>query len=74
MSNESRLEALERENRALRRANAKLLRERIGSSNTAASSRLATGFNTRRRSALAIREPLANLRRALRRLLLRVLR
>ncbi|MQA76442.1 MAG: hypothetical protein GEU88_19305, partial [Solirubrobacterales bacterium] len=36
-----RVERLERENAALRRANARLMRERLGSSNTAAAGRLA---------------------------------
>jgi hypothetical protein len=77
MSDESRLEALERENRALRRANAKLLRERLGSSNTAAAGRIAaTGSSgsTRDSARAAVRRPLARARLALRRLALRVLR
>ncbi len=75
MSGESRVEALERENRALRRANAKLMRERIGSSNTGAAGRLAANAPPTKRSfAGAIRRPFARLRLALRRMFLRVLR
>ena len=69
-----RIEALERENRALREANAKLMRDRLGSSNTAAAAHLA-GEPSKGRSALAVaRTPLARLRLALRRALLRLLR
>ena len=77
MSDESRLEALERENRALRRANAKLLRERIGSSNTAAAGRLAGAGSadpSRRSARATVRAPLARARLALRRVALRLLR
>lgn len=77
MSDESRIEALERENRALRRTNAKLMRERLGSSNTAAAGRIAAAgsANPSRRSARAtVRTPLARARLALRRLALRLLR
>jgi hypothetical protein len=76
MSDESRIEALERENRALRRANAKLMRERLGSSNTAAAGRIVDGSGgaARRPAWSAVRAPLARGRLALRRLALRVLR
>jgi hypothetical protein len=72
-----RIERLERENAALRRANAKLMRERIGSSNTAAAGRLAARPRhgaAQGGLAASVRAPLARLRLALRRLLLRVLR
>ena len=77
MSDESRIEALERENRALRRANAKLMRERLGSSNTAAAGRIAapeTSDSARRSARAAVRAPVARARLALRRLALRLLR
>ena len=77
MSEESRIEALERENRALRRANAKLMRERLGSSNTAAAGRIAAPGSSepgRRSTRVAVRAPVARARLALRRLALRVLR
>jgi hypothetical protein len=77
MSDESRIEALERENRALRRANAKLMRERLGSSNTAAAGRIAAPGSSgsgRRSPWAAVRAPLARARLALRRLALRLLR
>ncbi len=72
------VEQLERENRALRRANAKLMRERLGSSNTAAAGRLA-GSGRRpgsplRSSGSRLLAPLRKLRVAVRRVLLRVLR
>ena len=72
----SRIEQLERENAALRRANAKLMRERIGSSNTAAAGRLASGRSAAPRAGLvaSVRAPVARLRLALRRMLLRILR
>lgn len=77
-SERSRIERLERENAALRRANAKLMRERLGSSNTAAAGRLA-GRPARRPAGGAglgarLRAVLARLRLALRRAVLRVLR
>ena len=77
MSEESRIEALERENRALRRANAKLMRDRLGSSNTAAAGRIAASRSSgpgRRAARTAVRAPLARLRLALRRVLLRLIR
>lgn len=77
MSDESRIEALERENRALRRTNAKLMRERLGSSNTAAAGRIAGGGSaggSRRSARATVRAPFARARLSLRRLALRVLR
>lgn len=73
-SPEERIAALERENEALRSANARLMRERLGSANTAAATRLVEP--ARRRSGLveAVRAPLAKARLALRRVLLRLLR
>jgi hypothetical protein len=71
---ESRVEALERENRALRRANAKLMRERLGSSNTAAAGKLGRSAGDRSAARSAIRAPFARARLAVRRALLRVLR
>ena len=70
----SRVEALERENRALRRANAKLMRERLGSSNTAAAGKLGRSSGERSGARSAIREPFARARLGVRRALLRVLR
>jgi len=70
---EQRIERLEAENRALRRVNAKLMRERLGSSNTAA----AIGAEPpARRPGLArrLRAPLARARLAGRRVALRLLR
>jgi hypothetical protein len=72
---DERISALERENAALRRANAKLMRERLGSSNTAAAGRLAAPPSKARNPAIvAVRSPLAKARLALRRVLLRLLR
>jgi hypothetical protein len=74
-SPEERIAALERENDALRRANAKLMRERLGSSNTAAASRIAgPAAKPRGAAATAVRSPFARARLAVRRALLRVLR
>lgn len=70
-----RLEALERENAALRRVNAKLMRERLGSSNTAAAGSLAQNRPGPGRTVFtAVRSPLAGMRLWTRRLLLRLLR
>jgi len=70
-----RLERLEAENRALRRVNAKLMRDRLGSSNTAAAGQIAGPARARPgRLWAAVRAPLARTRLALRRLALRVLR
>ncbi len=69
----SRIEQLERENRALRSANAKLMRERLGSADTAAAARLA-GSGTGSSLGARLRRPLARARLAVRRMLLRVLR
>jgi hypothetical protein len=75
LSPEERVAALERENDALRRANAKLMRERLGSSNTAAASRIADPASAPRgAAATAVRTPFAKARLAVRRGLLRVLR
>ena len=63
----TRIEQLERENRALRSANAKLMRERLGSGDTAAAARLAE-------AAPARPSPLRRLRLAARRAALRLLR
>lgn len=74
-SAEQRIADLERENAALRRANAKLMRERLGSSNTAAAGRIAAPPSRARNPAIvAVRSPLAKARLALRRVLLRLLR
>jgi hypothetical protein len=67
---DARIAALERENAALRAANARLMAERVGSANTAAAGELA-GARDGKRSAL---DPLRRARLAVRRLLLRVLR
>lgn len=69
----TRIEQLERENRALRSANAKLMRERLGSADTAAAARLA-GDGSGGSLGARLRRPLARARLALRRMLLRVLR
>jgi hypothetical protein len=68
-----RIEALERENRALREANARLMAERLGSSNTAAASRLVARAPAPR-SRPAVAAPLVRGRLLLRRALLRILR
>jgi hypothetical protein len=67
---------LEAENEALRAANAKLARERVGTSNTAAASRLAHGGSQPGGRSLADRllAPLRALRLLLRRIALRALR
>ena len=67
---QQRIEALERENAALRRVNARLARERIGSAHTAAAAQVAPAAKRKRRApGIAIRA-----RRAVRRVALRVLR
>jgi hypothetical protein len=66
-SKRERIERLEAENRALRRVNARLMRERIGSSNTAAASELA-------RAPRSSPGPLRRLRLVVRRVALRLLR
>ena len=74
---EARIAALERENRALRAANAKLMRERLGSSNTAAAGKLAAAERPAaplRAAVNGVLGPLRKLRLWLRKLLLRVLR
>ena len=55
------------------RANAKLMRERLGSADTAAAARLA-GSGTAGSLGARLRRPLARARLAVRRMLLRVLR
>jgi hypothetical protein len=67
-----RISQLERENAALRRVNAKLMRERIGSANTAAAADLAAA--PRRATGSPLLAPLRRLRLLIRRLVLRVLR
>lgn len=69
-----RIERLEAENHALRRANARLMRERLGSSNTAAAIRAGAAGRKRPGLAARVRAPFARARLALRRALLRVLR
>lgn len=74
---EAKVAALERENAALRAANAKLMRERLGSANTAAAGKLAAAdepaapVRTAMSRALG---PLRKLRLWARKVLLRVLR
>jgi hypothetical protein len=70
---------LDRENAALRAANAKLMRERLGSSDTAAASRLAQrrpapGVTAVRMAGRAVLAPVRAARLALRKMLLRVMR
>lgn len=74
---EARIEALEREVETLRAVNAKLMRERLGRSNTAAAGELLRGETATARLGSDSAEKLAPLRRlrlAIRRVLLRVLR
>jgi len=71
---EERIAALERENEALRSANSRLMRERLGSANTAAATRLVEPARKRPGVAEAVRAPFAKARLALRRVLLRLLR
>jgi len=71
---QERIAALERENEALRSANARLMRERLGSANTAAATRLVPPARKRPAAIEAVRSPLAKARLALRRVLLRLLR
>lgn len=73
-SPEERIAALERENEALRSANARLMRERLGSANTAAATRLVEPARQRSGLVEAVRSPLAKARLGLRRVLLRLLR
>ncbi len=72
----AKIERLERENALLRSTNARLMRERIGSSNSAAAARLARAQRPgpARAPLAGLRAPIARARLALRRILLRVLR
>ncbi len=71
---EERIAALERENEALRSANARLMRDRLGSANTAAATRLVPPARRRPAVVELVRTPFAKARLALRRVLLRLLR
>jgi hypothetical protein len=73
-TSEERIAALERENEALRSANARLMRERLGSANTAAATRLVPPARQRLVAVELVRAPFAKARLALRRVLLRLLR
>lgn len=71
---QQRIADLERENEALRSANSRLMRERLGSANTAAATKLVEPARKRPGLVEAVRGPLAKARLALRRVLLRLLR
>ena len=76
MDDAAYIRALERENEALRAANAKLARETLGSSNAAAAGRLALDGRGGEGRSLGRRllAPLRSLRLLLRRIVLRTLR